>query len=559
MQKTTLFKKLNKEFSLFILLFLAAFLRIWLSSGVGGSDDVVYLTEAYKIFSGIYEVPTYVANLRIGTILPIAFTFKLLGVNSYTIFMWPLIASLINIVVIYLISFKLFGRRTALFAALCAAFFPLDIHMGGRAMTEASLTLMLTLSVLFYLLGYREEVQRKRAFFCVMSGLFVGLAYLNKHPAILIFFFFLTHSILARKSLLHLIYMLTGSFVVFVFENIYFGLITGDPLFMVQKVLTVFGLSDGIRRISYPNTSLTYYLYYTLVSLQHVGLYIYLSMAGLAHFFFSKSHIEPNHAFGVRFLMTWGLSMVFIMTFFPTNLKPLLFIPKQTNYMMMFCVPFIILSGYSLSLIRRKQLMYAAVVILCSTSIFCAYFQKNTIKSHSYNTQAAFEHIAKHPGSVLITGEFNTHYCMIYNMLNEQKIEYQFFDEIINGKIDKALYKYQKKSGDDQQLMDDIRTYDKVLVLYDLRMAERQKGIYYYPDLNIFQDPESNFKLIATIKKENNKLEQIMRPVLTNFVRIIENYSLGSNIAKKIRGQIKDVFDPDPAYLFMKEQCQIRR
>ena len=554
--RLSLTKRLYELLPLFLLLLVAAFLRIWLSSGVEGSDDVVYLNEAYKIFSGIYEVPTYVANLRIGTILPIALMFKLFGVNSYTIFMWPLIASLINIVVIYLISFKLFGRRTALFATLCAAFFPLDIHMGGRAMTEASLTLMLSISVLFYLLGYREEVQRKRAFFCVMSGLFVGLAYLNKHPAILIFFFFLTHSILARNSLLHLIYMLTGSFVVFVFENIYFGLITGDPLFMVQKVLTVFGLSDGIRRISFPNTSLTYYLYYTLVSLQHVGLYFYLSMAGLAHSFFSKSHIEPNHASGVRFLMTWGLSMVFIMTFLPTNLNPLSFIPKQTNYMMMFCVPFIILSGYSLSLIRRKQLMYAAVVILCSTSIFCAYFQKNTIKSHSHNTEAAFEHIAKHPDSVLITGEFNTHYCIIYNILQKQKIEYRFFDEIINGRIDKALYKYQKKSGDDQQLMDDIRTYDKVLVLYDVRMAERQKGRYYYPDLNIFQDPESNFKLIATIKKENNKLEQMLKPVLTNLVRIIENYGLGNNFAQKIKGQMKDVFDPDPAYLFMKEQRQ---
>jgi hypothetical protein len=76
---------------LFLLLLLAALLRIWLSSGVEGSDDVVYLNEAYKIFSGIYEVPTYVANLRIGTILPIALIFKLFGVNTYTIFMCSLI------------------------------------------------------------------------------------------------------------------------------------------------------------------------------------------------------------------------------------------------------------------------------------------------------------------------------------------------------------------------------------------------------------------------------------------------------------------------------------
>ena len=551
----SLTKRLYELFPLFLLLLLAAFLRISLSSGIEGSDDVGYIIEAHRIFSGIYEVPTYIANLRIGTILPIALTFKLFGMNSYTIFMWPLIASLSNIVVIYMITFQLFDRRTALFAALCGIFFPLDIHMGGRAMTETSLALMLSLSVLFYLLAFKGETQHKKVMFYLLSGFFVGLGALNKHPAIMILFFFTVHSILNKSSALNFLYILLGGFVVFVFENIYLYFISGDPLFLYHMFSEVIGINRQAKLI-HGNQPLMYYPYYMLISLQHVGLYFYLALSGLLYFFLKKKK-DKRDVTGTKFLLIWGLSLVGIMTFIPISISPLIFIPKQTNYMMMFCVPFIIFSGYSLSLIRRKQLMYASVVILCSTSILCAYFQENTIRSHSYNTQAAFEHIAKHPEAVLITGEFNTHYCMIYNIPQKQKIEYQFFDEIINGKIDKAQqYRYQKKPGDDQQLMDNIRTYNKVLVLYDVRMAERQKGRYYYPDLNIFQDPESNFRLIATIKKENNKMEQIFKPVLTNLVRIIENYGLGSNIAKKIRGQMKDVFDPDPAYLFMKEQRQ---
>lgn len=552
--RLSLTKRLNELLPLFLLLLLAAFPRLWFSSGVEGSDDVVYLNEAYKIFSGIYEVPTYIANLRIGTILPIALMFKLFVVNSYTIFMWPLIASLINIVVIYLITFQLFDRRTALFAALCGVFFPLDIHMGGRAMTETSLTLMLSLSVLFYLLAFKSENQHKKVIFYLLTGFFVGMAALNKHPGVLILFFFAVHSILNKSSALNFLYILLGGFVVFVFENIYLYLVSGDSLFLYHMFAKVM---DVDRQAKFIRGNLIYYPYYMLISLQHVGLYFYLALSGLLYFLLKKKQ-EQSNVTGIKFLLTWGLSLVGIMTFLPISIKPLIFIPKQTNYMMMFCVPFIILSGYSLSLIRKKQLMYASIVILCSTSVFCAYFQRNTIKSHSHNTQAAFEHIAKHPGSVLITGEFNTHYCMIYNMLQEQKIEYRFFDEIINGRIDKAQYRYQKRPDDDQYLIDAINKYDEVLVLYDLRMAnrDRQKNKYYYPDLNIFLTPENNFKLIATIKKENNKLEQIMKPVLTNFVRIVENYGLGSNIAKKIRGQMKDVFDPDPAYLFMKEQKQ---
>jgi len=549
MQKTTLFKKLNKEFPLFILLFLAGFLRIWLSSGAGGSDGVVYVTEAYKFILGTYEAPTYIAQLRIGTILPIALTFKLFGVNSYTMFMWPLMASLINIVVIYLIAFQLFGRRIALFASLCASFFPLDVRMGGVSLTETSLILMLSFSVLFYLLAFKSEDQRKKVTLYLLTGLFVGLGALNKHPAIMILFFFAIHSILNKNSVLNFLYILLGGFVVFIFENIYLYFVSGDFLFLYHMFAKVM---DVNRQSKFIHDNLMCYPYYMLISLQYVGLYFYLALSGMLYFFLNKKK-EQTDVTGIKFVLTWGFSLIGIMTFLPISISPLIFLPKQTNYMMMFCVPFIILSGYSLSLIRGKKWIYASIVILCLTSVFCAYFQRNASKSHSHNTQAAFEHIAKHPDSVLITGEFNTHYCMIYNMLNEQKIEYKFFDEIINGKIDKALYKYQKKSGDDQQLMDDIRTYDKVLVLYDLRMAERQKNKYYYPELNIFLTPENNFKLIATIKKENNKMEQIMRPVLTNLVRIIENYRLGSNIAKKIRGQIKDVFDPDPAYLFMKE------
>jgi len=555
MKKTALFKKFNKVFPLFVLLFLAAFLRIWLSSGIGGSDDVVYLTEAYKCFSGTYETPTYIAQLRIGTILPIALMFKLFGVNSYTIYMWPLMASLINIVVIYLIAFQLFDRRIALFASLCASFFPLDIHTGGVAMTETSLILMLSFSVLFYLLAFKSEKQHKKVAFYVLSGFFVGLSALNKHPALMILFFFAVHSILNNKSwAFNFLYIPLGGFVVFIFENIYLYFVSGDPLFLYHMFSKVMEVNRQFYRINQP---LMYYPYYMLFSLQHVGLYFYLALSGMLYFFLNKKK-EQTDVTGIKFVLIWGFSLIGIMTFLPISISPLIFIPKQTNYMMMFCVPFIILSGYSLSLIRKKQLMYVSIIILCLTSVFCAYFQRNTTKSHSHNMQAAFEHIAKHPESVLITGEFNTHYCMIYNMLNEQKIEYYFFDEIINGKINKAQYTYKKRPDDDQYLIDAINKYDKVLVLYDSRMAkqDRQKNKYYYPDPNIFLIPENNFKLIATIKKESNKLEQIMKPVLTNLVRIIENYGFGSNIAKKIRGLMKDVFDLDPAYLFMKEQKQ---
>lgn len=547
----TFSNKLHKVLPLILLLFIAALLRVWLSSGVEGSDDVVHIVQADKIASEKYESPTYIAHLRIGTILPIALIFKLFGANTFTIFLWPLIASLTNIIIVYLIAFQLLGDKTAKLAALCMAFFPLDIHMGGRAMTESPLVLMLSLSVLFYLLGYKQNERFKSILFYTLSGFFVGLAALNKHPAVLIVLFFAVHSVLNKNPIANLVYLLTGGFVVFIFENAYLYFLSGDPFFLYNMFTKTMNTN---RIITTTRGSLTSYFYYMFISLQHVGLYFYLMLFGLFHFL-KKRNQDNNEATGIKFFLIWGLSLICIMTFLPIHFKPLIFIPKQSNYMVMFSAPFIILAGYSLSCIQRKRIKYIVIAILCSTSVFCAYFQRNTIKSHSYNTETAIKHIKKFPNLNVITGKYNTHYFKIHNILHNDDITYCFFDELLNQKIDKSKsYKYQKKPSDDQIFFDAIANRDKVLVFYDMRMARRHKNRkHYYPDISIFQNPKNNFTLVATIEKEKKTWERIFKTMLENLALKMENYAIFSNFAQKTKRQIHDVFNPEPAYLFMKK------
>ncbi len=536
---------------LLAILVLAAFLRILFKSGVEGSDDVVYLNEAYKIYSGQHTLPTYIAQLRLGNILPIALMFKIFGPSEFTLFLWSLIASIANIFVIYLISKELFGKQPAILASFSAVFFPLDIHMSGRAMAETSLTLMLTTSVFFYFLGYKRQGQRKAILFYMLSGVFVGLAALNKHVAIFVLFFFVIHCVINKTSVFNLLYLILGGFLVFIIENVYLYMVSGDSLFLYHMFSNVLAVNRQ-HFLTHENAPLTYYLYYMLISIQHVGLYFYLALFGLAYAFLKKKNVPVNDTAGVKFLLLWGLSLVGVMTFLPFSIRPLLFLPKQATYMMMFSVPFVIIGGYSLSLIPKKGIQYALILILCSTSLFCAYFQRNTIKSHAHNTEAAFQYIAKYPGALLVTGEYNTHYCMVYNMLHKQKIAYRFFDEIINGglNINKSAYRYQKRPGDDQRFIDTIKTYEKVIVLYDLRMAERQKGRYYYPDPAILTEPESNLKLVATIKKDRNQLERIVEATLSRFITVVEQHGF-TTYARKMDNLMWDVFHPDPAYLFV--------
>jgi len=540
-----------QRFILFFLIFaVAILLRIGLSSGIEGSDDVVYLTQAYKIATGEYEIPIYIAHLRIATIFPIALIFKIFGPNSFTIYLWSLIASLINIIIIYKISHLLFDEKTAILSAICAVFYPLDIHMAGQALVETSLALMLSVSVLFYLKGFKSKDPNKSSTYNIICGIFIGLAALNKHPAIFIILFFVIHIIINKHSFFNLFYILLGGFMIFLIENIYWYFISGDPLFLYHMYLEVIVVNRQLT-IQGGNLPLTYYLYYTLISIQHVGLYYYLSLFGLTYIFLKKSNIDTNNFTGVKFLLMWGLSLMFIMTFLPISIRPLLFIHKQTNYMMMFSMPFVILGGYSLSLIKKRAIQYAVIIILCSMSVFSAYIQRNTVKSHGYNTEAALKYIVKYPGTLLLTGEYNTHYFMVYNMINEQKIEYYFFDQIINGKIDKSSYRYQRKPNDDQRFINAIKNHEKVLILYDYRMAKRQRG-YYYPDPIILNKPESGLKLIAAIKKDKTQLEEVIEVIVNRIVKFMRQHGFAITYAKKLENLMQDTFYPDPAFIYIK-------
>src|SRR4029077_14544355 len=97
----------SKYFTLFLILLLHvlawfAFKPVWPSS-----DDYFYTTKALSVFSGsgLSEL-----QYRPGVFLPPAIIFKLFGTTDYTISIWPLIASMLTISIVFLFTHKYANR-----------------------------------------------------------------------------------------------------------------------------------------------------------------------------------------------------------------------------------------------------------------------------------------------------------------------------------------------------------------------------------------------------------------------------------------------------------------
>ena len=90
-------------------------------------------------------------GLRIGTWYPAALGYALFGINNVGLVIYPLVMSVLAIVVMAKLGTRLFDRRTGLFAALLLAFYPLDVELSTRLLPDALLAAWSLVAIYFLL------------------------------------------------------------------------------------------------------------------------------------------------------------------------------------------------------------------------------------------------------------------------------------------------------------------------------------------------------------------------------------------------------------------------
>ncbi|MBI4552698.1 MAG: glycosyltransferase family 39 protein, partial [Candidatus Latescibacteria bacterium] len=244
----------KQEFGLLGLLLLAGLaIRLSFFIPFQGSDDIGYNEAAYHLASGTYRLEPNLFYLRFGVILPMALSFKLLGVSPLASSLSLLVCSLLMIVLAYAVASHLFDRRVAWLAAILMAVFPLNVFSATEVHADLPMSLYLGLALLFILKADAAEDSRRQIAWGAASGVFWGVAYLTKIPALLTFPAFLVGYRLATKKRLGriLIPLAIGFLAVAAVEMTVYIVYTGDPLYQVHTILRQ-GHTQAIDR-AYPD------------------------------------------------------------------------------------------------------------------------------------------------------------------------------------------------------------------------------------------------------------------------------------------------------------------
>jgi len=202
------------------------------------NDDMEYVFSSVQVSKGDF-FPIWspsIDSLRSMMILPISFFFFLLGPSELSASLWPLLASLLTIILTFYIGRVLFDSKAGLVAAFLMAIFTLDIVFATQLVPSVPGMLFMTASMLLFLIAEKEKKKNKSKIYFVLSGVFIGLAYLAAELFFIMGFFFLSYFLWKRKFRKEYFLILAGFLIIFSIEAGFMYEKTGNPLHRLNVI-----------------------------------------------------------------------------------------------------------------------------------------------------------------------------------------------------------------------------------------------------------------------------------------------------------------------------------
>ena len=386
----------------------AAAVRTLFFTGFFGSDEVTYTDAAYRMLSGDWRADAYVGANRYGVNLPVAAFGALFGQNLVSAGLFAMLCSLAEIALVMVFSRRWFGIKVAALAGLVLACLPMHVHLAGRLMADAPLALTMTAAFLFFWDGE----QRRHAGSFAIAGLAAGASFWMKPAAMFYIGVFLLYPVLFRRWNWQWLWMALGFALMVLANNLLFLALTGDAwfLFKAMQARSASGYLEAGAVAGEIHDAPQYYLELLFARLHHTGLTAYLAAAGLwAAWFASRAAAEPAAASrrtSERFIAWWLAGLILLLSLLVISWRPLLFVPKQTNYMLMFAAPLCLLAALALARLKGTALAVVLVAVL-SISLLLAGMHQGLVRVFTANSKAAVAFVAAHADAT-VYGPTNT-------------------------------------------------------------------------------------------------------------------------------------------------------
>lgn len=347
---------------LLAVLFLALLVRLLFFCGYAGTDDVYYTFAAHRV--SVDDLNAFDSHfaVRSAVVLPVAAVYRLLAVSPTTTALWPLLASLGEVVIAFALGRRLFGERVGLLAGLLLAFFPLDVIFATELFPCVPIGFFAGLGLWFFV---RDPQEQGRASL-FLAGVSLALATLAGDTAWLcllpVAYYFVVY---ARRRTRYL-FLGFGFVAVIAVEALLYAYLAGDPLQrwrLLSRAVATMGtdaMSSGLGLAYMVNPFLR------LMSEQELGLFPYFLLPALVF------HVRRTPSDRSRFLVFWVVS-IFLYTSYGTA-SPFRFAPmaRLPRYLSSVTIPaMILLAAFLASL--RPLVRNLALAALCLSSIACVW------------------------------------------------------------------------------------------------------------------------------------------------------------------------------------------
>ena len=379
---------------LLAILAIAAVLRIVLYAGFFGSDEVTYVESAYKLLQGDWSVEEYVGANRYGVNLPIAAFGALFGVSEWSAAAYGFLSSVAEVVLVTWFGMRMFGTRAGAIAGIVMACLPMHLHFAGRLLADPPLCLAITASFLLFYQGERSG--SKLAYFA--AGCAAGLSFWVKPVVAFYLLVFVAYPFLFRRWTWRWAWMAAGFALLVLANCALFLALTGDAwyLFRVMAARRASGyLAEGTAAGAIADTP-HFYLVYLFGKIYHTGLLAYLAVAGILVGVAARRHGGEAKRYAFAFTLWWALGLLAVLSVLVVSIHPLMYVPKQTNYMLIFVAPLCLLAGVALAALPGK-FGGLAVSATVAFAVGLAVLLQASLQAFTSNSKAAVQFARDHP------------------------------------------------------------------------------------------------------------------------------------------------------------------
>ncbi|MFA5020036.1 MAG: glycosyltransferase family 39 protein [Candidatus Pacearchaeota archaeon] len=463
-----LFERIKKHKLLISILILALILRIIFVfiSPVKLWDETIYANLGYELSKNpmhySFDTNGWSDRITDGSwpkagfrppllpyILSLFFFFNLSNLIEFLI---PVIGML-NVLVVYFLGKKIFNYKVGVYSALFLAIFPIHVIYSGKIMTDVFSTFFISLSILFFWIGFEENKNSYK----VLFGLSLALALLTRYTSLWIIPVFAIYFLLRDKSFK----FLKDKFL-WVAILVFFLILSPWFVYSYFTYGNIFGaFIHGFKAVSYWGGIQPWYFFFTNFW-EIFSIFSFIFIISLFILVYNKQFLNKK----VYFFLIW-ISLFFIILSYMPHKEPRYFIP---------IIPAIcLICGVALSLLKK----YAKIILLVIFIISLVHLF--LIFNSGINNEYTETNICFKEGAIFLNG------------VNEDSV-------VFSDKSTLGYYFFRKK----------IITYPEPWNLQILNtFADRYKDREIYLFITDFQEPVLEEDYLNLKKDLNLNFEQI--------------------------------------------------